>query len=487
MDAPTEIENRSRKSFSVGSQAESVVSVIEAAPESDFASQVEAMARQTEILAKQTDQFYAQKPLPPAPVPHRMPEDDLEPMLPMSARGRPVKRAPAAAAKQQPALTLDIPQMPPQEADASGQITPDPFKYKQGPDLSTYKFESPEPAAEEAPPLEELPPKKLQSASPPKASPAPKSTPGGHRGRQPINREPSVGSDRYEDIIVEVRKRSLSRPGSRVSSRMGSRTSSQMNFQNMNMASSSGQGSRTGSQLDFRPGSSLHDSRSQIGEYGQSIGKLDLTSLRASLSNKNMASLDLDLKFVNNKQDVTDFNNMPPEVIQEAPAAIQPNIPQPPARKPAEPSPPNPQLPPKKTAPVMALDANQNDTPAVLPTVPIQQAAVQPRKRPPARDYKPDPLVELFPKNIPTWVVLTYTYSVVLILILLVANSTPDGKLYIHFTALWSIILYFIIDEDQVHFKNLIFGSLKKKGACGFRRIFTVVFSPTSSPCGREL
>ena len=56
----------------------------------------------------------------------------------------------------------------------------------------------------------------------------------------------------------------------------------------------------------------------------------------------------------------------------------------------------------------------------------------------------------MFPKNIPHWFVITYTYSVVLIVILLIANSTPDGKLYIHFTAFWSLILYFVLEDEQV-------------------------------------
>jgi hypothetical protein len=30
------------------------------------------------------------------------------------------------------------------------------------------------------------------------------------------------------------------------------------------------------------------------------------------------------------------------------------------------------------------------------------------------------------------------------------ANSTPDGKLYIHFTAFWSLVLYFMLEDDMV-------------------------------------
>ena len=92
----------------------------------------------------------------------------------------------------------------------------------------------------------------------------------------------------------------------------------------------------------------------------------------------------------------------------------------------------------------MALDANSNATAPTLPVVPSK----------PAKPIEPDPLVQMFPKNIPHWFVITYTYSVVLIVILLIANSTPDGKLYIHFTAFWSLILYFVLEDEQVGQKN---------------------------------
>ena len=89
----------------------------------------------------------------------------------------------------------------------------------------------------------------------------------------------------------------------------------------------------------------------------------------------------------------------------------------------------------------MALDANSNATEPTLPVVPPPKTS---------KPIEPDPLVQMFPKNIPHWFVITYTYSVVLIVILLIANSTPDGKLYIHFTAFWSLILYFVLEDEQV-------------------------------------
>ena len=33
--------------------------------------------------------------------------------------------------------------------------------------------------------------------------------------------------------------------------------------------------------------------------------------------------------------------------------------------------------------------------------------------------------------------------------ILLISNVTPNGKLYIHFTAFWSMIIYFILVRKQ--------------------------------------
>ena len=82
-----------------------------------------------------------------------------------------------------------------------------------------YKMEEQDSLEEQAPPppLEELEPP-LEELEPPPVAPvraSPKVTPqpaAGRRG-QVVNREPSVGTDRYEEIIVETRKRSLSRTG----------------------------------------------------------------------------------------------------------------------------------------------------------------------------------------------------------------------------------------------------------------------------------
>ena len=76
-----------------------------------------------------------------------------------------------------------------------------------------YKLEEQDSLEEQAPPppLEELePPPAPPVRTSPKITPQPSAP--GRRG-QVVNREPSVGSDRYEEIIVETRKRSLSRTG----------------------------------------------------------------------------------------------------------------------------------------------------------------------------------------------------------------------------------------------------------------------------------
>ena len=60
-----------------------------------------------------------------------------------------------------------------------------------------------------------------------------------------------------------------------------------------------------------------------------------------------------------------------------------------------------------------------------------------------------------YPRNLPHWIILTGTYSAVFICILLISRSlpTPDGgKLYIHFTAFWSLLLYFLTDKEVIDY-----------------------------------
>ena len=47
----------------------------------------------------------------------------------------------------------------------------------------------------------------------------------------------------------------------------------------------------------------------------------------------------------------------------------------------------------------------------------------------------------------PDWLLITLAYSAVFVTILLLSNIIPNGRLYIHFTAFWSLILYFIVDD----------------------------------------
>ena len=190
---------------------------------------------------------------------------------------------------------------------------------------------------------------------------------------------------------------------------------------------SSRMGSRTSSVLDFK--SSQNDFKAS----SASIGKLDLESIRNST--KNVAALDLDNK---NLANIVSKATPPKPIIPEVPKKpLTPEV----SKSPAPIIPKAAvKAPVSKSPPKIALDGNQNATAPSLPVAP-------PVARKPV---EPDPLVKMFPKNIPHWFVITYTYSVVLIMILLIANVTPDGKLYIHFTAFWSLILYFLLEDDQV-------------------------------------
>jgi len=385
-------DNRSRKSISVVSQPESVVSVIEA-PSPNFSQEIVMKTRRPSDLTAEE-------------------EAEVEP-TPMSMRGRPIERT----------VRRQIPSVPAMPSLTKAEET----------EMLRQQDSTEDP--EQAPPLESLeqvPPLQPQIQQQPVVQQPMRSASGTRRPGQVVNREPSVGSDRYEEIIVETRKRSLSRgPGSRVGSRMGSRASSQMppDF-------------RT-SQTDFTGGGGV--------SHTPSIGKLDLTSLRNST--KSITALDLDTRAVEELQSRRrPMTATPPPQPQPAPSGgVEQDLVD------RAPTPPTSRSQAKLSAsPLMALDANQNATAATLPKVPTTKAASsalfaplaksKSSSRPPS---KPDPIKALFPKNIPDWFVIIYTYSVVLILVLLVANSTPDGKLFIHFNALWCLIIYFILEEDQ--------------------------------------
>merc|ERR1739848_706683 len=49
----------------------------------------------------------------------------------------------------------------------------------------------------------------------------------------------------------------------------------------------------------------------------------------------------------------------------------------------------------------------------------------------------------------PDWLMITCAYSMVFVTIILLSNITPNGKLFIHFTAFWSMVLYFSIDKTD--------------------------------------
>jgi hypothetical protein len=59
--------------------------------------------------------------------------------------------------------------------------------------------------------------------------------------------------------------------------------------------------------------------------------------------------------------------------------------------------------------------------------------------------------------RIPDWLIIMTVYSMVIVSILLISNVTPNGKLYIHFTAFWSMIIYFVLVKKifQNHLKLL--------------------------------
>ena len=111
----------------------------------------------------------------------------------------------------------------------------------------------------------------------------------------------------------------------------------------------------------------------------------------------------------------------------------------------------------------------QEAPPTVAPTSAPPTSFAAKQIEPSIDPLRPETLAEMHAKNppkkssvIPDWLIITLTYSAVFIAILLLSNITPNGKLYIHFTAIFSMILYFITDDvDQS--QNIYCDSLGKE------------------------
>ena len=105
--------------------------------------------------------------------------------------------------------------------------------------------------------------------------------------------------------------------------------------------------------------------------------------------------------------------------------------------------------------------------PTSAPPTGFEAKQIQPSIDP----LRPETLAEMHAKNppkkssvIPDWLIITLTYSAVFIAILLLSNITPNGKLYIHFTTFFSMILYFITDDvDQSQNQNVMDNFVKVK------------------------
>ena len=108
----------------------------------------------------------------------------------------------------------------------------------------------------------------------------------------------------------------------------------------------------------------------------------------------------------------------------------------------------------------VAQEAPPTVAPTSAPPTGFEAKQIEPTIDP----LRPETLAEMHAKNpprkssvIPDWLIITLTYSAVFIAILLLSNITPNGKLYIHFTAFFSMILYFITDDvDQSQNQNVM-------------------------------
>ena len=93
----------------------------------------------------------------------------------------------------------------------------------------------------------------------------------------------------------------------------------------------------------------------------------------------------------------------------------------------------------------------------------LQQPQPQPLMAPAKPAFEPKPIEPsinpIRPENRPTyihvrssypdWLMMIAAYAMVFVTILLLSEITPNGKLFIHFTAFWSMVLYFSIDKTD--------------------------------------
>merc|ERR1719510_2471732 len=106
-----------------------------------------------------------------------------------------------------------------------------------------------------------------------------------------------------------------------------------------------------------------------------------------------------------------------------------------------------PQRPPQSPNPIVQQQA-QPQKPSFQPKI-IEPSIdpLRPENRPNYYNVR---------SSYPDWLMITCAYSMVFVTIILLSNITPNGKLFIHFTAFWSMVLYFSIGKTDEETTDVI-------------------------------
>lgn len=252
--------------------------------------------------------------------------------------------------------------------------------------------------------------------------------------------KPLIGADRYEEIIEASAEARGSRRGSSVASGRRSVQGSMTNlFQpNSTMAMREQTSMSKTTQLGSRQGSTNNLNKNGLGtpnELRPVSNELPASRPTSVASNRpTSAASNEGLKVI------------PPTIIP-SPVKKEPKI----VKTPVAPTP-------------VRAKVVQEAPPTVAPTSAPPTGFEAKQIEPSIDPLRPETIAEMHAKNpprkssvIPDWLIITLTYSAVFIAILLLSNITPNGKLYIHFTAFFSMILYFITDDvDQSQNQNVM-------------------------------
>jgi len=245
--------------------------------------------------------------------------------------------------------------------------------------------------------------------------------------------KPLIGADRYEEII-EASAEARGRRGSSVAS---GRRSVQGSMTNL-----------------FQPNATMA-MREQ-----NSMSKTNLVTLGSS---RQGSTNNLNKNLSNGMGTPSELRPVSNELTTSRPASAASSntkVPTPAIKTPAAPIPKPALITPTPAVKTRVVkEAPPTCAPAISAPANFEAKQIEPSIDP----LRPETLAEMHAKNppkkqsiIPDWLIITLTYSFVFVTILLLSNITPNGKLYIHFTAFFSMILYFITDDVDQSNKDVV-------------------------------